>query len=83
MSLVKELVTIMTSSGLQVSATSLINKYIILRKLTSSDWNNLVTPKNTSVTSEEEKDSPLTKRNNSFVIKTQHLRGFCLTTVAS
>lgn len=49
MSLVKEDVTIITSSGLHVSATSLMNKYIILLRLPSWDWNNLVTPKNTYI----------------------------------
>lgn len=83
MSFVRELVTMMTSSGLHVSATSLMNKYIMRRRFTSSDWKSLVTPKKTSVISAELKDSPLTSKKRSFVIIKQHFRGFCVTTRAS
>lgn len=82
-SFVSELVTMMTSSGLHVSATSLMNKYIMRRRFTSSDWNSFVTPKKTSVISADVNDSPFTSKKRSLVIIKQHFRGFCVTTRAS
>mmetsp|Transcript_3507 Transcript_3507/g.4659 ORF Transcript_3507/g.4659 Transcript_3507/m.4659 type:complete len:211 (-) Transcript_3507:6-638(-) len=55
-SLVKLEVTMITSSGLHVSATSLMNRYTIRRREASSLMNSFVTPKKTSVASVEFKN---------------------------
>ena len=50
-----------TSSGLQVSATSLMKRYIMRRRLELLDWKSLVTPKNTSVVSARVSWSPCSR----------------------
>mmetsp|Transcript_56919 Transcript_56919/g.128973 ORF Transcript_56919/g.128973 Transcript_56919/m.128973 type:complete len:304 (+) Transcript_56919:1139-2050(+) len=80
MSLVRLEVTMITSSGLHVSATSLMKRYIIRRRYGSGLWKSLVTPKNTSVTSLEESDSPWVTMCRSLVINVAHSRGLFVTT---
>mmetsp|Transcript_10313 Transcript_10313/g.17698 ORF Transcript_10313/g.17698 Transcript_10313/m.17698 type:complete len:208 (-) Transcript_10313:276-899(-) len=60
MSLVKQLVTIITSSAVDVS--SLIAKYTRRRNEGSADWSSLVTAKNTVVASSEDSFSPWATR---------------------
>ena len=69
-SLVRLLVTIITSSAAVASTTSLMNKYIIRLSIGAWDWNKRVTPKTFCLG--EVSVSPCTKRYNSLVNSSQH-----------
>jgi hypothetical protein len=75
MSFVSELVTIITSSAAFISATSLMNRYIMRRSDESGDWKSRVTEKNTVVASCDVNFSPWVSKYKSLVIKMQHRFG--------